>query len=65
MATKNPDVPRPEQIRKLRESAGMTQTAAAKLVFVTLRTWQNWEAGKHEMNPVLWHCFQTHARNSK
>lgn len=60
MATKNPDVPKPQQIRKLRESAGLTQTAAANLLFVTLRTWQNWEAGKHEMNAVLWDVFKCH-----
>jgi len=57
---KNPDSPTPAQIRKLRAHSGLSQTAAAKVVFSTLRSWQNWEAGKHQMNPIYWHCFQSH-----
>lgn len=36
--------PTPEEIKTLRENAGLTQTEAAKLVGSKLRSWQNWEA---------------------
>lgn len=49
--------PSSAQIRKAREAAGLSQTAAAELLCVTLRTWQNWEAGSHRMRPVLWDAF--------
>lgn len=63
MVIKNPDIPKPAQIRKVREAAGLSQSQAAEVVYVSLRTWQNWEAGKHAMNPVLWDCFKVHADN--
>lgn len=34
----------PEQIKKLRKRAGLTQTEAAKLIHVQLNAWQRWEA---------------------
>jgi len=50
--------PLPEQVRAAREGAGLTQTAAAALIFSTLRTWQDWEAGKARMHPGLWELFR-------
>jgi DNA-binding transcriptional regulator YiaG len=50
--------PKPEQIRAAREAAGLTQTAAATLVHSTLRTWQDWEAGKARMHPGLFELFR-------
>jgi DNA-binding transcriptional regulator YiaG len=49
--------PSPEEIRKARNAAGLSQTAAAKLIHSTYRTWQDWEAGKAHMHPGLWELF--------
>lgn len=49
--------PKPEAIRAAREAAGLTQTEAADLVYSTLRTWQDWEAGIARMHPGLWELF--------
>ncbi len=46
--------PDPAEIRATRESAGLTQSQAAALVCVTLRNWQQWEAGERRMHPGLW-----------
>lgn len=47
----------PRAIIMARIAAGLTQTGAAKLVGVTMRSWQNWEAGKHVMPQGLWELF--------
>ena len=52
------DAPKPAEIRALRESSGLSQTRAACKLFVSLRTWQNWEAGKHCMHPAMWDSFK-------
>jgi len=49
--------PTPADIRKARESACLTQTAAAELVYAGLRGWQEWEAGTRRMHPGLWELF--------
>jgi len=49
--------PTPEQIRDAREAAGLSQPAAAALVYSTRRTWQDWEAGIARMHPGLWELF--------
>ena len=54
--------PAPEAIRAAREAAGLTQTAAAGLVHSTLRSWQEWEEGKHRMHPGLWELFEIKRR---
>lgn len=56
--------PKPEQIREAREAAGLTQTGAAALVHSTLRTWQDWEAGKARMHAGLWELFRIKSRSS-
>lgn len=48
--------PHRDALRKKRLSAHLTQTAAAALVYVALRTWQSWEAGD-PMPPGLWELF--------
>lgn len=48
----NPD---PAEIRAAR--GDMSQTEAAALIYSTLRTWQDWEAGKARMHPGLWELF--------
>lgn len=50
--------PKPSQVRAAREAAGLTQTAAAALIYCTLRGWQEWEAGNRRMHPALWELFQ-------
>jgi len=50
--------PSPLEIRQARELAGLSQTAAAALISSTLRTWQDWEAGKARMHPGLWELFR-------
>lgn len=52
------DHPKPDEIRSARESAGLSQSAAAELIYSTLRTWQDWEAGIARMHPGLWELFR-------
>ena len=52
------DRPKASRIRALRLEAGLTQSEAAAIVWASLRTWQNWEAGKHAMNAVVWNFFR-------
>lgn len=54
--------PTAAEIRAAREAAGLTQTAAAQLVWSTLRTWQDHEAGKARMHPAMWYAFQRRLR---
>ncbi|MEO6351492.1 MAG: helix-turn-helix domain-containing protein [Oxalobacteraceae bacterium] len=49
--------PMPDEIRAARKESGLSQTAAAALIYSTLRTWQDWEAGKARMHPGLWELF--------
>jgi putative transcriptional regulator len=50
--------PTPEQIKEARRKAGLSQTTAAALIYSTLRTWQDWEAGIAKMHPGLWELFR-------
>lgn len=36
----------------------LTQSAAAELIYSTLRTWQDWEYGIRPMHPGLYELFQ-------
>jgi DNA-binding transcriptional regulator YiaG len=49
--------PTEEEIRQAREDAGLSQPAAAALIYSTKRTWQDWEAGIAKMHPGLWELF--------
>jgi DNA-binding transcriptional regulator YiaG len=49
--------PAPDQIKEARRKAGLSQTAAAELIYSTLRTWQDWEAGIARMYPGLFELF--------
>lgn len=51
--------PTPKDIRRARECAGLTQTAAARLIYSTLRTWQGWELGERRMHPAFFELFTT------
>jgi len=49
--------PTPEEVRAARKALGITQTAAARVIYCTLRGWQGWEAGERRMHPALWELF--------
>lgn len=44
-------------IRDARIAASLTQSEAAQVVRVSLRTWQHWEAGDRAMPPGLFELF--------
>ena len=54
--------PAPEAIRAVREAAGLTQTAAAAMVYSTCRAWQKWEAGDARMHPAIFELFNLKAK---
>jgi DNA-binding transcriptional regulator YiaG len=49
--------PTPKEIAQTREEAGLTQTEAANLLYVSLSGWQRWEQGERRMHPALWEYF--------
>jgi len=52
----NLKLPTPKQIKKARENAKLTQLAAAELVGMSHKTWQNWESETSEHRQMgLWH----------
>ena len=50
--------PAPAAIQAARETTGLTQTEAARLVHSSLRAWQQWEAGDRRMHAGLWELFR-------
>ena len=50
--------PLPDEIRRARESTGLTQQAAAAVIHASLRAWQQWEAGDRRMHPAFWELFK-------
>lgn len=54
--------PTPEEIKKTRLEAGLTQTQAAKLIHKSLRVWQNYELGDRKMDVASWVLFQIKTR---
>ncbi|UAN54736.1 hypothetical protein KGP26_29755 (plasmid) [Serratia sp. JSRIV002] len=49
--------PTPMEIRAARDSAKLTQSAAAALVHSAAGTWQQWEAGDRKMHLGFWELF--------
>ena len=54
--------PTPAKIREARESAGLSQTAAAQLIHSSRSSWAQWEAGEDRsthraMHPAMWELF--------
>ncbi|MDD2978141.1 helix-turn-helix domain-containing protein [Aquabacterium sp.] len=54
--------PTPAQIRAARESAGLSQEAAAALIHKTRSAWAQWEAREsasnhRAMDPAFWELF--------
>lgn len=57
--TRNPAAnPDPADIYDARMRAELTQSAAAALIYSTLRSWQAWESGERQMHPGLWELFR-------
>ena len=50
--------PTPGEIRTARKAAGLSQTAAAAVIYCTLRGWQEWEAETRRMHPAFWELFR-------
>jgi DNA (cytosine-5)-methyltransferase 1 len=50
--------PAPSAIKKTRLAAGLSQTAAAALIYKKLRTWQQWESGDRAMDPAFFELFK-------
>lgn len=46
--------PRPDEVRALRLSAGLTQAALAKLCWVQSMTVSRWEQGVRRVDPLTW-----------
>ncbi len=53
--------PTPEQIKKARKDAGLTQTQAADLIYKSCRAWQQYEKGDREMDKALFELFMIKA----
>lgn len=59
--------PTPLEIRAAREAAGLSQDAAAALLYKARGTWAQWEAREgspnhRAMDPAFWELFQLKAR---
>jgi putative transcriptional regulator len=50
-------MPSPTEVRDARIRAGLTQSQAAALVGVSLRSWQYWEEGGRQMQSSKWELF--------
>jgi DNA-binding transcriptional regulator YiaG len=51
-------MPSPTEVKDARHRAGLTQSQAAALVGVSLRSWQYWEEGGRQMQSSKWELFQ-------
>ncbi|QCI93281.1 helix-turn-helix domain-containing protein [Novosphingobium sp. EMRT-2] len=47
-----PPLPMASHIRELREAAGLTQEAAARMLGVSVASWYGWESGRSTMRPA-------------
>jgi len=56
--------PAPEAIRAARAASGLTQTEAARLIYASMRAWQQWESGERPMHPGLFELFRLKAKIS-
>jgi putative transcriptional regulator len=49
--------PTPAEVKAAREMTGLSQREAGRLIFRSLRTWQNWEFGERAMPPDSFALF--------
>lgn len=52
----------PEEVRRARTWAGLTQEAAAAVIGYTRRAWQDWESGARGMRRALLEMFYSRRR---
>ncbi len=57
-------IPAPAEIRAARLEAGLTQAAAARMCFASIRAWIKWERGEHPMPRVSWTLYRLMARQA-
>jgi len=62
--------PTPEEIKAARLAAGLTQSEAAALIYVHLKTWQKWETGEElpshrAMHQAVWELFLQKTKKKK
>lgn len=50
--------PTPAEIRKARERAKLSRADAAKLIYVSPRTWEKYELGTLGMAPAYWELWR-------
>lgn len=50
--------PTPDEVRAMRAAAGLTQAAAAALLYSSERAWQDWEGGQRRMHPAFVELFR-------
>lgn len=50
--------PQPEEIRSVRERAGLTQRQAGALVYASERAWQEYEGGRRRMHPAIFELLR-------
>ena len=48
----------PAALRATREAAGHTQGQAAELLGVARRTWEDWEAGRRQPQPMVLRLYR-------
>ena len=54
--------PTAEQVRQARAESGLSQVEAARLIYCSERSWQQWEAGERKMHGAMWELFRIKAR---
>lgn len=64
-------MPTPQEIKRARQDAGLTQDQAAQLIHSSERSWQNWEyegdnpVSSRKMHPGLWELFLIKTRQGR
>jgi transcriptional regulator with XRE-family HTH domain len=51
--------PTREMIQERRSAAEITQAVSATLLYVHVKTWQQWESGRRPMHRVFWEFFKS------
>jgi DNA-binding XRE family transcriptional regulator len=57
--------PTPDEIRKARETAGLTKAEAASMIHRSTRTWEFYEDGNRSMDVSRWRLFQQQINKNK
>jgi hypothetical protein len=50
--------PSPEELKESRHTAGLSQEAAANVVYYSAVAWKKCEAGERRMHPATWELFR-------